>query len=122
MPALIDKAAGCHVNLSLPSLRLDSFDFNLMEQISGTRKAGLTFAPEAGTQRLRDVINKNITEEALLQAADVAFRGGWNNIKLYFMLGLPTETEEDVRGIADLCRKVLNVWTKIPHEERPRQV
>ena len=122
MPALIDRAAGCHVNLSLPSLRLDSFDFNLMEQISGTRKAGLTFAPEAGTQRLRDVINKNITEEDLLQAADVAFRGGWNNIKLYFMLGLPTETEEDVRGIADLCRKVLNVWTKIPHEERPRQV
>jgi radical SAM family uncharacterized protein/radical SAM-linked protein len=121
MPALIERTAGCHVNLSLPSLRLDSFDFNLMEEISATRKAGLTFAPEAGTQRLRDVINKNITEEDLLQAADVAFRGGWSNIKLYFMLGLPTETEEDVRGIADLCRKVLQVWTNIPHEQRPRQ-
>lgn len=121
MPALIERTAGCHVNLSLPSLRLDSFDFNLMEQISGTRKAGLTFAPEAGTQRLRDVINKNITEEDMLQTADIAFRGGWSNIKLYFMLGLPTETENDVRGIADLCRKVLKVWTDIPHEERPRQ-
>ncbi len=121
MPALIEKTANCHVNLSLPSLRLDSFDFDLMEQISGTRKAGLTFAPEAGTQRLRDVINKNITEEDLLQACDIAFRGGWTNIKLYFMLGLPSETEEDVRGIADLCWKVLNVWKEIPPEERKRQ-
>lgn len=121
MSALLEKTANCHVNLSLPSLRLDSFDFNLMEQISGTRKAGLTFAPEAGTQRLRDVINKNITEEDLLKACDIAFRGGWSNIKLYFMLGLPTETEEDVRGIADLCWKILEVWKNIPHEERKRQ-
>ncbi|NLC26704.1 MAG: TIGR03960 family B12-binding radical SAM protein [Fastidiosipila sp.] len=121
MTALIEKTADCHVNLSLPSLRLDSFDFSLMEQVSGTRKAGLTFAPEAGTQRLRNVVNKNITEEDLLEACNIAFNGGWSNIKLYFMLGLPTETEEDVRGIADLCWKVLQVWSDIPHENRPRK-
>lgn len=110
-----------NVNISLPSLRLDSFDFSLMEKISATRKAGLTFAPEAGTQRLRDVINKNISEEDLLAAAEIAFRGGWNRLKLYFMLGLPTESEEDVKGIADLTFKLLEIHSEISREEKLRR-
>jgi radical SAM family uncharacterized protein len=97
------------VSLSLPSLRLDSFSMDLMERVSRGRRSGLTFAPEAGTQRLRDVINKGITEEDLLTAAATAFAGGYAGIKLYFMLGLPTETEEDVAGIADLANKVAEV-------------
>ncbi|NLJ94471.1 MAG: TIGR03960 family B12-binding radical SAM protein [Clostridiaceae bacterium] len=97
------------VNLSLPSLRLDSFSFELMEKVSKTRKTGLTFAPEAGSQRLRDIINKDISEEDLLDAARIAFSGGWHTIKLYFMLGLPFETDEDVLAIADLVKKVLDI-------------
>ena len=99
-----------HVNLSLPSLRADNFSMELMQRLAKGRKTGLTFAPEAGTQRLRDVINKNVTEEDLLQSCRTAFAGGYNAVKLYFMLGLPTETDEDVLGIADLAARVMHAW------------
>jgi len=98
------------INLSLPSLRVDNFSVELMESVQKVRKSGLTFAPEAGSQRLRDVINKNITEGDLLETCRVAFEGGWNGVKLYFMLGLPTETDEDVIAIAELARAVLFIW------------
>ncbi len=98
------------IGLSLPSMRADTFSMNLMERLQRVRKGGLTFAPEAGTQRLRDAINKNLREEDLLQSVRTAFSGGWNGVKLYFMLGLPTETDEDVLGIADLARKVYFAW------------
>lgn len=98
------------VSLSLPSLRADNFSMSLMERLQHVRKTGLTFAPEAGTQRLRDAINKNVTEEDLLNSCRIAFSGGWNGVKLYFMLGLPTETDEDVLGIADLAQKVYYTW------------
>ncbi len=107
---LLDFCEPRHVSLSLPSLRADSFSNELMQRVQKTRKSGLTFAPEAGTQRLRDVINKNIKEEDVLNACEIAFKGGWNNVKLYFMIGLPTETEEDLDGIADICRKVAYCW------------
>ena len=99
-----------HVNLSLPSLRADNFSMDLMQRLQRGRKAGLTFAPEAGTQRLRDAINKNVTEEDLHQSLRTAFSGGWNAVKLYFMLGLPTETDEDVLGIAEMANHVLHTW------------
>ena len=98
------------VNLSVPSLRADNFSRELMEKLQTVRKSGLTFAPEAGTQRLRDVINKNLTEDEILNTCQNAFSGGWNNVKLYFMLGLPTETDEDVLGIADLVYKIIKLW------------
>lgn len=98
------------VNLSVPSLRADNFSRELMEKLQTVRKSGLTFAPEAGTQRLRDVINKNLTEDEILSTCANAFSGGWNNVKLYFMLGLPTETDEDVLGIAELVYKVIKTW------------
>ena len=98
------------INLSLPSLRADNFSRELMLRLQQVRKSGLTFAPEAGTQRLRDAINKNVTEEEILETCSIAFEGGWNNVKLYFMLGLPTETDEDVLGIAELVYKVLKTW------------
>jgi radical SAM superfamily enzyme YgiQ (UPF0313 family) len=99
------------VNLALPSLRADNFSMDLMAKLQqGGRKSGLTFAPEAGSQRLRDAINKNVTEEDLLNSCRTAFAGGWSSVKLYFMLGLPTETDEDVLGIADLATKVYHVW------------
>ena len=103
----------CHsnnINLSVPSLRADNFSRELMEKLQTVRKSGLTFAPEAGTQRLRDVINKNLTEEEILTTCANAFEGGWNNVKLYFMLGLPTETDEDVLGIAELVYKIIKCW------------
>ena len=99
-----------HVNLSLPSLRADNFSMSLMERLAKGRKSGLTFAPEAGTQRLRDVINKNVTQEDLLASCRTAFAGGYSAVKLYFMLGLPTETDEDVLGIADLAARVMHTW------------
>ncbi len=99
-----------HVNLSLPSLRADNFSMDLMQRLQRGRKAGLTFAPEAGTQRLRDAINKNVTEEDLHQSLRTAFSGGWNAVKLYFMLGLPTETDEDVLAIAEMTNHVLHTW------------
>ena len=98
------------VSLSLPSLRADNFSLALMQRVQKVRRSGLTFAPEAGSQRLRDVINKNVTEEDLLNACRTAFSGGWSGVKLYFMLGLPTETDEDVLAIADLAYKVFQVW------------
>ncbi|MGI6097294.1 MAG: TIGR03960 family B12-binding radical SAM protein [Dethiobacteria bacterium] len=104
------SVCGDDVNLSLPSLRLDSFSVKLAEEIQKVRKSGLTFAPEAGTQRLRDVINKNVSEENLLQAAADAFSSGWTNLKLYFMIGLPTETEEDLEGIVTLVRRVAGLY------------
>ena len=98
------------INLSVPSLRADNFSRELMQKLQTLRKSGLTFAPEAGTQRLRDVINKNLTEDEILTTCANAFSGGWNNVKLYFMLGLPTETDEDVLGIADLVYKIIQSW------------
>ena len=107
---LIPYCADHKINLSVPSLRADNFSRELMEKLQAVRKSGLTFAPEAGTQRLRDVINKNLTEEEILTTCANAFTGGWNNVKLYLMLGLPTETDEDVLGIADLVYKVIKTW------------
>ena len=101
-----------NVSLSLPSLRADNFSMDLMSRVQKVRKSGLTFAPEAGSQRLRDAINKNVTEEDLLETCRVAFEGGWNTVKLYFMLGLPTETDEDVLAIAALAEKVLFTWKR----------
>jgi len=98
------------IGLALPSLRADNFSMDIMQKVQKVRKSGLTFAPEAGTQRLRDAINKNVREEDLLESCRVAFAGGWNNIKLYFMLGLPTETDEDVLGIAQIANDVLHCW------------
>ncbi|MDD3920198.1 MAG: TIGR03960 family B12-binding radical SAM protein [Eubacteriales bacterium] len=115
---LLDMTEGERVSLSLPSLRIDSVLKSDLERMQSVRKAGLTFAPEAGTQRLRDVINKGVTEEDLLRVAGDAFRSGWNGIKLYFMIGLPTETDEDVLGIAELARKVSRAYYQIPKEER----
>ena len=108
--ALIPYCADQHISLSVPSLRADNFSRELMEKLQAVRKSGLTFAPEAGTQRLRDVINKNLTEEEILTTCAQAFAGGWSNVKLYFMLGLPTETDEDVLGIADLVYKIILAW------------
>ena len=107
---LIPYCAENRVSLSVPSLRADNFSRELMEKIQAVRKSGLTFAPEAGTQRLRDVINKNLTEDEILNTCTNAFAGGWNNVKLYFMLGLPTETDEDVLGIAELVYKIIQAW------------
>ena len=108
--ALIPYCADNKINLSVPSLRADNFSRELMEKLQTVRKSGLTFAPEAGTQRLRDVINKNLTEEEILNTCTQAFSGGWNSVKLYFMLGLPTETDEDVLGIAELVYKIIQAW------------
>ena len=108
--ALIPYCHAHKVNLSVPSLRADNFSRELMEKLQTVRKSGLTFAPEAGTQRLRDVINKNLTEDEILNTCANAFSGSWNNVKLYFMLGLPTETDEDVLGIAELVYKVIQTW------------
>ena len=107
---LLDYCQPRKISLSLPSLRADNFSRELMLKVQKVRKSGLTFAPEAGTQRLRDAINKNVTEEEVLQTCATAFSGGWNSVKLYFMLGLPTETDEDVVGIAELAHKILHVW------------
>lgn len=107
---LIPYCTGNKINLSVPSLRADNFSRELMQKLQTLRKSGLTFAPEAGTQRLRNVINKNLTEEEILTACINAFAGGWNNVKLYFMLGLPTETDEDVLGIAELVYKIIQTW------------
>ena len=116
---LLDYCIPRGINLSLPSLRADNFSVELMEKVQKVRRSGLTFAPEAGTQRLRDAINKNVTEEDILRSCSLAFAGGWNRVKLYFMLGLPTETDEDVLGIADLTYKVLQCWKEhSPNKKR----
>lgn len=110
------------IGLSLPSLRIDNFSLELMEKVQKVRKSGITFAPEAGTQRLRDVINKNITEENIVNSTRLLFAGGWTNVKLYFMIGLPTETDEDVKGIAELAGRVLDVYFETPKEERAKNI
>ena len=97
---LLDEFKDQKVSVSLPSLRVDSFSVDIAKKVQQVRKSGLTFAPEAGTQRLRDVINKGVTEENLLKACENAFQNGWSTVKLYFMMGLPTETDEDLAGIA----------------------
>jgi len=117
---LVDDLDGQRVNLSLPSLRVDSVSLELMEKASKVRKSGLTFAPEAGTQRLRDVVNKGVEEGDLMRSMKLAFEGGWNGAKLYFMLGLPTETMEDVEGIAALAHQIEALWRTIPRELRLR--
>lgn len=114
---LIHMTKPRHINLSLPSLRIDNFSLSLMEKI---KKSGLTFAPEAGTQRLRDVINKNITEEDITSSTFTAFSGGYNGVKLYFMMGLPTETDDDIEGIARLAALVGDQYFKVPKEQRAR--
>lgn len=117
---LIDYTEKRSMNIALPSLRIDSFTLDLMEKISKVRKSGLTFAPEAGTQRLRDVINKGITEEDLMRSSRLAFSCGYTGVKLYFMLGLPTETDEDLLAIADLARKVRDVYYECHAGEKVR--
>lgn len=117
---LIKEMEPKKVNLALPSLRIDSFSLDLMEKVQKVRKSGLTFAPEAGTQRLRDIINKGVTEEDLLNSVSMAFRGGWNGVKLYFMIGLPYETPDDVEGIARLGKMVVEEYYRIPKAERGR--
>ncbi len=107
-----------HVNISLPSLRIDNFSLDIMSKVQDVKKSSLTFAPEAGSQRLRDVINKGLTEEDILTGAGLAFEGGWQKVKLYFMLGQPTETEEDMRAIADLAEKIARRYYEIPKEQR----
>lgn len=116
--ALINEMEQKKVNLSLPSLRIDSFSLDLMEKAQKVRKSGLTFAPEAGTQRLRDVINKGVTEDDLIHSVTTAFHGGWSGVKLYFMLGLPTETFDDIDGIAQLASKVVDAYMGVPKANR----
>ncbi|MDE7436215.1 MAG: TIGR03960 family B12-binding radical SAM protein [Lachnospiraceae bacterium] len=115
---LIDNFRDKGVNISLPSLRIDAFSLDVMSKVQDIRKSSLTFAPEAGSQRLRDVINKGLTEEVILNGAGMAFEGGWNKVKLYFMLGLPTETEEDMRAIAELANEIAVRYYEIPKEAR----
>ena len=118
LPEIMDRMEGKRVSVALPSLRIDSLLKEELEKMQSVRKAGLTFAPEAGTQRMRDVINKNVTEEDLLRACSDAFESGWTGVKLYFMIGLPTETDEDVLGIAELARKVSRLFYSMPKEKR----
>jgi len=116
---LIEECGRQHTNISLPSLRIDAFSLDVMSKVQDVKKSSLTFAPEAGSQRLRNVINKGLTEEAILKGAALAFEGGWTRVKLYFMLGLPTETEEDIRGIAELSNKIAAVYfDTVPKEKR----
>ena len=103
-----------HINLSLPSLRVDNFTAEILEKVQATRKSGLTFAPEAGTQRLRDVINKNVTDKEIENTCKIAFEGGANSVKLYFMIGLPTETDEDIKGIADTAQRIVDLYYSLP--------
>ena len=110
------------INLSLPSLRIDNFSDELIEKTTAVRKSGLTFAPEAGTQRLRDVINKNITEDEIMSGCKIAFEGGYTNVKLYFMMGLPTETDEDIVGIAELAQKIVNLFYSLPTKPKGKSV
>lgn len=116
---LIEECRDRHINISLPSLRIDAFSLDVMSKVQDVRKSSLTFAPEAGSQRLRNVINKGLTEEVILNGAAMAFEGGWTRVKLYFMLGQPTETQEDIRGIAELCNKIAaTFFDTVPKEKR----
>ena len=123
MNFLIEEFHGKAVNISLPSLRIDAFALDVMSKVQDVKKSSLTFAPEAGSQRLRDVINKGLTEEVILHGAGEAFKGGWNQVKLYFMLGLPTETEDDMKGIAHLAQKIAETYYEVvPKEQRKGKV
>ena len=116
---LIEKCGTQHVNISLPSLRIDAFSLDVMSKVQDIKKSGLTFAPGAGRQRMRNVFNKGLTEEDMILGSTMAFEGGWTRVKLYFMLGLPTETEEDIRGIADLANKIAAAFFEtVPKEKR----
>lgn len=116
---LIEECNKKHINISLPSLRIDAFSLDVMSKVQDVKKSSLTFAPEAGSQRLRNVINKGLTEEVILHGSALAFEGGWTRVKLYFMLGLPTETEEDIRGIAELSNKIAATFFEVvPKEKR----
>ena len=116
---LIDEFKGKGVNISLPSLRIDAFSLDVMSKVQDIKKSSLTFAPEAGSQRLRDVINKGLTEEVILNGSRLAFEGGWNKVKLYFMLGLPTETEEDMKAIPQLANEIAALYyDTVPKEKR----
>ncbi len=120
---LIEEFHGKAINISLPSLRIDAFALDVMSKVQDVKKSSLTFAPEAGSQRLRDVINKGLTEEVILHGAGEAFKGGWNQVKLYFMLGLPTETEDDMKGIAHLAQKIAETYYEVvPKEQRKGKV
>lgn len=120
---LIEECNKRKINISLPSLRIDAFSLDVMNKVQDVKKSSLTFAPEAGSQRLRDVINKGLTEEVILQGAKLAFEGGWTRVKLYFMLGLPFETEEDIRGIAELSNKIAALFYEtVPKEKRNGKV
>lgn len=119
---LIDEFDGKGVNVSLPSLRIDAFSLDVMSKVQDVKKSSITFAPEAGSQRLRNVINKGLTEEDILRGSHDAFLGGWNRVKLYFMLGLPTETKEDMEGIAELAEKVAEEYYKVPKDQRVGKV
>lgn len=118
IPKMFDWALKENINVSLPSLRVDNFSDELMEELKKVRRSGLTFAPEAGTQRLRDAINKNVTEEEVINTAKKAFAGGWTAVKLYFMMGLPTETMDDVAGIADLAQTVVDTYYRNPDKPK----
>ncbi len=120
---LIENCRERKINISLPSLRIDAFSLDVMNKVQDVKKSSLTFAPEAGSQRLRNVINKGLTEEVILDGARLAFEGGWSRVKLYFMLGLPTESEEDIRGIAELCNKIAAIYYEtVPKEKRTGRV
>ena len=119
---LLEWTEKSHVSLALPSLRIDNFSDELLEKIKHVRKSGLTFAPEAGTQRLRDVINKNLTEEEILTTCRTAFAGGYTSVKLYFMIGLPTETDEDIVGIAELGQRIVNEYYNMPNKPKGKGV
>jgi radical SAM family uncharacterized protein len=122
LPELLEWTDRDGVSLSLPSLRVDNFSREVMEKIQSVRKSGLTFAPEAGTQRLRDAINKNVGEEEIFKTCRLAFEGGWTNVKLYFMLGLPTETTEDIEGIADLAQRIVDTYYSLPTRQKGKSV
>ncbi|MBP3599637.1 MAG: TIGR03960 family B12-binding radical SAM protein [Clostridia bacterium] len=119
---MLDWTEKSHVSMALPSLRIDNFSEELLEKINHVRKSGLTFAPEAGTQRLRDVINKNVTEDEIINTCKMAFAGGYTAVKLYFMLGLPTETDEDLKGIADLGQKIVDTYYSMPNKPKGKSV
>ena len=119
---LLEVTEEKRVNMSLPSLRVDNFSDTLMEKIKRIRKSGLTFAPEAGTQRLRDVINKNVSDEEIMRTAEIAFSGGYFNVKLYFMMGLPTETDEDIAGIAEIADRIIELFFQNPNRPRGKMV
>ena len=123
MDFLIEECSKKHINISLPSLRIDAFSLDVMSKVQDVRKSSLTFAPEAGSQRMRNVINKGLTEEVILNGARMAFEGGWTRVKLYFMLGLPYETNEDIEGIADLSNKIAACFFEtVPKEKRREKV